>query len=571
MSAPTTNIHLAQRNTGNSQDEQAGNSIFKRKIKIWLALGSTLMTLVAMLFCYMRVLNLEQQILGQHRDVEQVWVDNTLETVRGWHGKLVEQIRYISQAEMFRLFVMDVQKMEANEVKRLSSKSVSEDPSDPLFPMSELMTYLGDLLQDTVSMRGWLGGRIVSADGLNLVVSESAQPMTPVHQTLLARAEESKSMTFSTLYRLGETFVFDVVDPLFEVLGEETPKVVGFLVLTVPVDAALADFMAENKIVDVSYHPSILFVGQNGVACAAMQQGRVALVDVKNPYKDAQTLPFGKRKSVSGGQDVWSMGGHSSPVWNVILERPATLVDQEILQKSLWVYGIGILASLGISLVVFIFVNQAYFKGRAARAQRCIEGLVHGIECALDGQDSKASYLQGRSQKIDKISSLIGRAMRCSETSMETMRLAARLSQVGKIFVPRDLMTKKGVFTNEERRQVQMAPYHAFNVLKGMLPDNVATTIYHMGGKIVIDEESGEIRDLAPEEMTSEARILMVANDFCAMVSKRGSRAPLSYPEARQKLQENNHYDAKVVAALQEIPDEALQQVINDGEMSLEV
>lgn len=571
MSAPTSNTLLTKPNLGHSQDEQTGSSIFKRKVKIWLALGSTLVTIVAVLFCYLRVLNLEQQILGQHRDVEQVWVDNTLESIRGWHGKLTEQIHYISQAEMFRLFVMDVQKMEPDEVKRLSSKSIAEDPSDPLFPMSELMTYLGDLLQDTVGMRGWLGGRIISADGMSLVVSEKALPMSPVHEMLLKRAGESKSMAFSALYRHGDSLVFDVVDPLFEVLGDATPKVVGFLLLTVPVDTALADFMAENKIVDASYHPSILFLGQNGISCTEIQQGRVALIDVQNAYKDAQTLPFGKRKSVSSGHEVWSMGGHSSPVWNVVLERPVALVDQEIFQKSIWIYGIGILASLGVSLVVFIFVNQAYFKGRAARAQRCIEGLVHGIECALDGQDSKASYLQGRSQKIDKISSLIGQAMHCSETSLETMRLAARLSQVGKIFVPRDLMTKKGVFTNEERRQVQMAPYHAFNVLKGMLPDNVATTIYQMGGKIVVDEESGEIRDLAPEEMTPEARILMVSNDFCAMVSKRGTRAPLSYPEARQKLRDNRNYDAKVVAALQEIPDEALQQVINDGEMSLEV
>lgn len=563
----TVPISSEKRDTG-----EAESFIFKSNVKIWLACICVFITIVALLFCYSQVRFMQQQVVNQQRDIEQAWVDSTLESVRNWHGKLVELSHYLSQAEAFRLFVMDLQDLSDRDLKQLSTKAVQEDLSHPMHSLAEEMRYLGVLLQETVGMRGWVAGRIVNANGVNLIAPQDAVALTDAQRKLLRYAAQTKSMAYSSIRKEGEKLVLDLVDPLYEVLGDASPKTVGFLLLTVPMDDALADFLAENKIMDASYRPSFLAKGQDGISGVQMINGKPTLVALHESGKDTADWPFARRMAVTGNMDVWSLGGHmSAPLWYVLMERSAPIVEDEIFRNGAWIYGVGLLVSLGVSLLVFIFVNQAYFKRRANRAQRCIEGLVHGIECALDGQDSKSSYLQGRSQKIDRISALIGHAMRCSDASLETMRLAARLSQVGKIFVPRELMTKKGVFTNEERRQVQMAPFHAFNVLKGMLPENVATTIYQMGGKVVEDEVTGNIRDLVPDEMTQEARILMVANDFCAMVSKRGTRAPLSYAEARQKLQDNKNYDGKVVAALQCLSDEDLQEVINEGEMSLEV
>ena len=58
--------------------------------------------------------------------------------------------------------------------------------------------------------------------------------------------------------------------------------------------------------------------------------------------------------------------------------------------------------------------------------------------------------------------------MSLPDKDRETLRLAARLSQVGKIFVPRELLTKKGKLTPEEQAEVMRAPEYAYGILRDM-------------------------------------------------------------------------------------------------------
>ena len=572
-------------------NESRGASFFvQSNARLWLVAISLLAIIVAMLLCHSQVGTLRRQIEKQQGDIQQTWLDSSLEIMGHWQSKLVEQCHFISQPEAFRLFVKDLTKLDAADLELVRTGEIGI--RHPRYALAAEMEYHSSLLQRLLDKRGWLRGCVLSPGGATLLASRDDQPLTASQRQLVKQAQENRGMAYSAVRMENNVPVMDIVDPLFEVMSEASPTTVGFLLVTVPLGDVLHRMLAESEVVGNQYTPMLLSwdtdnvtgVQRTGGALASVtvanagtvtSNGKTTLEPRKNLEAGLQGWAFGRRMGVAGDTEVFSTAKHllipNCPNWYVVLERPADQLDGEIFRRSLWIYGMGLLASLGVSLVLFIFVNQAYFKQRATRAQRCIEGLVHGIECSLDGQGNEGRYLQGRSQKIDKISAMIGKVMHRSEASLETLRLAARLSQVGKIFVPRDLMTKKGLFTNEERRQVQMAPFHAYNVLKGMLPDNVASTIYQMGGKVVVNEQTGEIRDLAPAEMTQEARILMVANDFCAMVSQRGTRAPLSYDEARQKLRENKNYDPAVVEALQTIADATLQQVVSDGEMSLEV
>ena len=117
--------------------------------------------------------------------------------------------------------------------------------------------------------------------------------------------------------------------------------------------------------------------------------------------------------------------------------------------------------------------------------------------------------------------------------------------------------------TDEERRQVQLAPYHAYNVLKGVLPKRVARIVYQMGGKVVDNPETGANHELTVKDMLLEARILLVANDFCAMVSQRGTRPPLPMADARKKLEGRDLYDKVVVEAINAIPDEEIKELLD--------
>ncbi len=93
----------------------------------------------------------------------------------------------------------------------------------------------------------------------------------------------------------------------------------------------------------------------------------------------------------------------------------------------------------------------------------------------------------------------------------------------------------------------------------------VAEVLYQMGGFAVVDESSRELRRLDVQEMRPEARILLVINDFCAMVGKRADRVnrePLSLEEAARRLEDSAQYDNNVVTALKALPTDKLHAII---------
>ncbi|MCR4667623.1 MAG: hypothetical protein K5657_10120 [Desulfovibrio sp.] len=508
---------------------------------------------VATLLCRAQVRYLEQNILADHREIEQLWIDNTLESIRSWQTKSLESIRYVSQAEMFRLFAKDVEFL------------LNGNPED-LASIAEERDYLVDLLADTAARRGWQTARILSVKGQDVVAPKGLPPVRSEILDLLGRAKKERGAVYSGLYHDQGLILLDVVDPLYEVQSTEEPAIVGFLVTTLPMDELFQAFLAEEHMKDSSYTGKILAQGENCVKVVQLVGGKPALLS--DCIAVPQSIPFDRRpsfgdKSVNAAE-VYSLGSHFSlPPWYVVIECSASAIDAIKAKNAREIYLLGVVGSLAVALFFAMILGTWIVRHKAKEEQKCIGGLVHAIECALDGSDAKFRYLQGRSQKVARLSSRLGKLMKLSGQAMENIQLAARLSQVGKIFVPRDIMIKRGLLTDEERRQVQLAPYHAYNVLKGVLPKRVARIVYQMGGKVVDNPETGANHELTVKEMLLEARVLLVANDFCAMVSQRGTRPPLPIADARKKLEGRALYDKMVVDAINSISDKEIKELLD--------
>ncbi len=508
--------------------------------------------IVALLLCRAQVRYSEQAILAGHRDKGQTYVETVLENIRAWQSKTLDTIHYVSQAEMFRLFAKDYQ-----EAARASGAEGSD-----LSSMGEELDYLRDLLRDTAQRRGWHAARIVNENGENLVAERDSPPLTPDKKAVVSLAGTRRGASYSSLYEENGHLFLDVVDPLYEVLSmDEEPKIVAYLLLTLKMDSVVLDFFSGIHL-KADTKAYLLTPGPTETACIGFENGKASVVTKKTQIP--QVLPFERRLSQASTQEVFSLGAHIAlPVWYAVMEIQASSIDGEISNSAREIYGLGVLGSLSIALLLAMIVGTWIVRHKAKEEQRCIGGLVHAIECALDGSDAKFRYLQGRSHKVANLSQRLGRQLHLSSQAMENMQLAARLSQVGKIFVPRDIMIKRGLLTEEERRQVQLAPYHAYNVLKGVLPGRVARIVYQMGGKVVDDPETGANHELTAKEMLLEARVLLVANDFCAMVSQRGNRPPLPMADARKKLAERDLYDKTVVDAINTLSDAEISVLLD--------
>ena len=188
------------------------------------------------------------------------------------------------------------------------------------------------------------------------------------------------------------------------------------------------------------------------------------------------------------------------------------------------------------------------FRRRSDRMRQQQRSL---IEAFTRAEESVDPYLAGHSHRMAKLGELVAKSMGLSEDGRNTVVMGALLSQVGKLFIPRELLTKKGKLTPEELEEVRKAPEHAYHLLENIdfdLP--IARALHEMYENM---DGSGYPCGLKGEEILPEARVLSVLNAFCAMVSSRSYREGMSWEKAIAALESSASFDQTVVEYLKKV------------------
>ncbi len=171
-----------------------------------------------------------------------------------------------------------------------------------------------------------------------------------------------------------------------------------------------------------------------------------------------------------------------------------------------------------------------------------IEALVSTIE-RVD------PYLAGHSTLMRRLAELLAENMGLDAKDKDTITTAAVLSQIGRIFVPRDLLSKTDKLTPEEQAEIAKIPEYAYNILSTIDFGNpVPAAVVQMNEKL---DGSGTPHHLQGDAISLHGRILGVINTFCAMASPRAFRAGLPMDVALGILRKDNQaYDQKIVENL---------------------
>ncbi len=181
---------------------------------------------------------------------------------------------------------------------------------------------------------------------------------------------------------------------------------------------------------------------------------------------------------------------------------------------------------------------------------KTVEALVRAIELT-------DPYLAGHSRLMGSLSVEVAKAMNTSDIVTATVDTAANLSQVGKLFVDRDLLFKAEALSAEEKFELEQHVEHAVNVLQDVdfgLP--VFDALYQMNETL---DGQGYPKGLQGDEIGLPARILAVVNSFCAMVEPRAYRAARSTDEALEIIKaDDSAYDQQVVSALKDVVQSAI-------------
>ena len=196
-----------------------------------------------------------------------------------------------------------------------------------------------------------------------------------------------------------------------------------------------------------------------------------------------------------------------------------------------------------------LLVLQDITELQQAQQKHCtlLRRLVDTLMQVVDLHDPHSAHYSSR---LVEVANAVGRELQLSEADTRTLDFAASLANLGKIFVPREVLTKTEALTAAEQDLVQRHVQFGIKLLEdlefdGPVLDAIAQKHEHLDG-------SGYPNGLKDGHILLTAKILAVSNAFVALISPRAYRGEVNMEQALNQLLQDagSKYDRHVVAAL---------------------
>jgi len=161
-------------------------------------------------------------------------------------------------------------------------------------------------------------------------------------------------------------------------------------------------------------------------------------------------------------------------------------------------------------------------------------GLGEVASRLMDVVGARDHYTRRHSDQVTAHAVRLGEAFGLSEESLETLRLAAMLHDVGKIGVPTRLLRKPGPLTEDEEISVRRHVDIGETIIRDL--PRVAEVLEAVHAHHECYDGSGYPVGLSGEDIPVMARILAVADAYSAMTVDRPYRRKLTGEQARDEL-----------------------------------
>ena len=167
----------------------------------------------------------------------------------------------------------------------------------------------------------------------------------------------------------------------------------------------------------------------------------------------------------------------------------------------------------------------------------------------LNGQiERKDHYTFGHCRRVMRFAEALGRKMNLNADDLHNLLLASLYHDVGKCYLPTEILNKPGFLSDSEFAAVRRHPADSAKLLRGRFADEVMRIARSHHERL---DGSGYPDGISGDQLDRPSRILAVSDVFDAMTSDRTYKKGISIDAAIAELKTlTHHYDSDVISAL---------------------
>ncbi|MBI5555630.1 MAG: HD domain-containing protein [Elusimicrobia bacterium] len=207
--------------------------------------------------------------------------------------------------------------------------------------------------------------------------------------------------------------------------------------------------------------------------------------------------------------------------------------------------------------MLYTLANQiALFLQTVVNYEESREAYLDIIRSLVNAIEARDPYTRGHSEQTTKYAVSIARRLDLPAESIEVVRCAANLHDIGKIGIKETILKKAKKLTADEYSHIKNHPFMGAQILKPIKSlQEVIPIVYHHHERY---DGKGYLDGLQRDEIPVGARILSVADAFEAMTSDRPYHKGLLKEEAREQLKKaaGSQFDPRIVNAFLEVLEE---------------
>jgi len=180
------------------------------------------------------------------------------------------------------------------------------------------------------------------------------------------------------------------------------------------------------------------------------------------------------------------------------------------------------------------------------KLRKSLVGTIKAMSLTVEIRDP---YTAGHQRKVSSLARAIAQEMGLSNDTVDTIRMAGSIHDIGKISVPAEILSKPGKLPDIEMSLIKVHSQAGYDILKDVgLPYPIAEIVFQHHERL---DGSGYPQGLKDDQILLEAMIISVADTVEAISSHRPYRPGFGIDVALEEIEKNKGilYDSVVVEA----------------------
>ena len=196
---------------------------------------------------------------------------------------------------------------------------------------------------------------------------------------------------------------------------------------------------------------------------------------------------------------------------------------------------------------LYVMHDITDLKDAQGHHNRLMEGIISTLTQLIDKHDPHCAH---HSKRTREVCVEVAKVMGLPQGRIDALAMAALLANIGKLYIPKEMLTNEGPLTDEEELLLRENVNHSVEILEGLEFHGPVVSFVQQKNECL--DGSGYPLGISGDEIQQESRILSVANAFVAMTSSRAYRSGKPVKEVLEILisEADSRYDRHVIAAL---------------------